>query len=93
MPQDLEGSLRRPVAFGADAVLDAGVDAVAGFQAVQLPAGGVGGQDLVAVAVVLLEQGDLHPGRDRLTAHDALHVLGPLAELVGDLAVGSDGLA
>ena len=41
-----------------------------GLQALNLPAGGVGGDDLVAVAAQLLEQADLLTGSDRLTARD-----------------------
>jgi len=46
------------------------VDPVAGLQSLQLPALGVGGGELVAVPVVLLEQGHLHAGRDGFAADD-----------------------
>ncbi len=44
------------VLAGSDPVLDPGVRAVAGFQERQLPAGCVGGEGLVAVAVADLER-------------------------------------
>ena len=55
---------------------------VAGFQALGLPAGGVGGQDLEAVAVDLLEQRRLRAGADRFAADDEPHVLRPVLVLV-----------
>ena len=44
---------------GADAVLDAGMRAMAGFEEVQLPAVGVGCHELVAPAVGLLQDAQL----------------------------------
>jgi hypothetical protein len=46
---------------GADAVLDAGVGAVTGLQPLRPAGGGVGGDQLVAPAVVVLEQRQLRP--------------------------------
>src|ERR1022692_3402242 len=46
----------------ADPVLDPGLGAVAGFEELDLPAGGAGGGDLVPLALVLLEQGQLRAG-------------------------------
>jgi hypothetical protein len=46
----------------ADLVLDPRLGAVAGFEELDLPAGGAGGGDLVALAFVLLEQGQLRAG-------------------------------
>jgi hypothetical protein len=39
-----------------DAVFDAGMGAVAGFQESQLPGGGVGDERLIALAVAFLEE-------------------------------------
>jgi hypothetical protein len=50
------------VLAGADAVLNASVGAVAGFEERELPAGGVGGECLVAVAVADLEGARVTPG-------------------------------
>ena len=47
----------------ADAVLHAGVGSVAGFEERQLPAGGVGGEQLVAPAVGLFQQRTAAPRR------------------------------
>jgi hypothetical protein len=58
-----------------------------------LPVGGVGREQLAPVAIVLLEQGHLQPGRDRLPAHDDPLVGRAGGGLVGDLAVGADGFA
>jgi hypothetical protein len=44
------------VLAAADAVLDPGLGAVAGFKKRDLPGGSVGGQQLVAPAVMFLEQ-------------------------------------
>ena len=70
----------------ADAVLHAGVGAVAGFEERQLPAGGVGGEQLVAPAVGLLQRAQLRPGRRAFAAADDPHVGRPVAQLVA--AVG-----
>jgi hypothetical protein len=50
------------------AVLDPGVGAVAGFEEVQLPAGSVGGHELVAPSVGLFQGAQLRPGRGAFAA-------------------------
>lgn len=50
------------VLAGADAVLDPGVWSVAGFEELGGLGGGVGGQELVAPAVAVFEQGQLRAG-------------------------------
>ena len=67
---------------GADAVLDAGVGAVAGFEEVQLAAGGVGGQQLVAPAVGLLQRAQLRAGDGAFAAAEDPHVGRPVAQPV-----------
>ena len=66
----------------ADAVLDAGVGAVAGFEERQLAAAGVGGEQLVAPAVGLLQRAQLRPGRGAFAAADDPHVGRPVRQLV-----------
>jgi len=68
----------------SDPVLDACVGAVAGFEEGQLPAGCVGAEGLVAVAVADLERVQRRPGVGQFAADDDAHawaVLGPLAEV------------
>src|SRR5205814_6722917 len=57
---------------GADAVLDPGVGAVAGFEVLDRPVAGwgVGGHDLVAHAFDGVEQGQLRAGVRAFAAHD-----------------------
>ena len=59
------GELVEAGIFGCLAVLDPGVGAVAGFEVRELPSGGVGGECLVAPAVVLLERVSCAPGCGR----------------------------
>lgn len=68
---------------GADAVLDAGVGAVAGFDKVEPAAGGVGGQELVAPAVGLFEQRELRSG---CGAHSRRHSIRMSAGQFGRLS-------
>ena len=56
------------VLAAADAVFDSGLGAVSGFAELDLCAGGVGGDDLVALAGVLFEQGQLRAGVGVLAA-------------------------
>ena len=73
---------------GADRVLDPGVHAVAGVDVGVLPApalrvcGEVGDPQLVVVAVLVLEQGQLGAGVGALAAGEDPHRLGPVLQLV-----------
>ena len=67
---------------GADPVLDPGVRAVAGFEERRLPGGGVGGDQLVAPPVGLLQQRELRPGAGAFPAADHPHVGRPVAQQV-----------
>jgi hypothetical protein len=62
---------------GADAVFDSGVGTVAGFEELGGCAGGVGGQELVASPVGLLEQGELRAGVGFFAAGDDAQIGGP----------------
>jgi len=57
----------------ADPVFDAGVGAVTGFEEVQLAAGGVGGGELVAPSVGLLQCAQLRAGRRAFAAAEDPH--------------------
>ena len=77
------GQMSQAGAFrAADLVFDSGLGSVAGFEELDLPAGGVGGGDLVALALVLLEQGQLGAGVGVLPADDDPHVRRPPGEAV-----------
>lgn len=52
----------------ADAVFDSGLGAVSGFAELDFCAGGVGGDDLVALALLVLEQAQLGAGVGVLSA-------------------------
>jgi hypothetical protein len=72
----------------ADAVLDAGVGAVAGIEVGELAADGVGGVCGVAVAVAFFECVELGAGVGTFATHDYPHpggVAGWDGEQVGDL--------
>jgi len=66
----------------ADLVFDPGLGTVAGPGELDLPAGGAGGGDLVALALVLLEQRQLRAGVRVLPADDDPHVRRPPGEAV-----------
>jgi len=77
-----------------DAVFDAGMRAVPGFQERQLSGGGVGDEGLVTPAVGLLEQGQLGAGVGAFAAHDDPHPGRPGAQVeqpgeFGDIAAGA----
>ena len=61
------------VLTGSDAVLDPGVRTMSGFQQRGLPAAGVGGERLVAVAIADLEGVQRRAGVWQLAAHDDPH--------------------
>jgi hypothetical protein len=87
------------VLAAADVVLDPGVGPVAGLQVLDRPSardGGVGEEDLVAHALVLVEQGQLGAGVGPLAADDdpgAVRVPGEVdqAGQFGDLGAGARG--
>jgi hypothetical protein len=76
---------------GADAVLHAGVRAVAGFEELGVGAGGVGGQELVAPPVGGLEQGELRAGLGFFAAGDDAQVSWPARQLVTAWCVAQQG--
>jgi hypothetical protein len=84
-----------------DVVLDAGVDTVAGFEERELPAGSVGGEQLVAPAVGFFPGAQLRPGRGAFAAADDPYVGGPVREQgsssatspAGTVTVSADRLA
>ena len=89
MANTRDGKRPKPVSLPrADAVLDPGVGAVAGFQELDRAAagGGVGGEDLVAHAFDGVEQGQLRAGVRAFAAHDepgAVRVAGSRSAAAG----------
>ena len=67
---------------GADAVLDPGMGSVTGFEELGGCVGGVGGQELVAPAVVFFEQGQLRAGVGFFAAADDAQIGRPVRQLV-----------
>lgn len=64
-----------------DAVFDAGMGAVAGFQESQLPGGGVGDERLIAPAVAFLEERQLRARVGSFASHDDPHAVRPARQV------------